>query len=164
MSLPIPIPTTSIVMGILWLQTSPAVVTDAGMNEWIRYGLLGLVLAWMFLVHLPGEAAERSKRAIADAEEREKERKANAEEREKDRLSRHQLANAMQAAIAEMHQNLIKVQATYFTDTQKDRDALADRTMVLKNVIEQQTKDLTKAISEGCQFQPHLLPAPGKKS
>lgn len=105
---------------LLLAQTTPPNGL-AGDSGWLGAGLLGLVLAWLLWVHLPAKD-KQIRELIADKDTQlEKLITAWSVDREKDRVSRHEVTNAFQKAITDLH-------TQHEQDAEKDRSAFLART------------------------------------
>lgn len=120
----------SVALGFLVAQSDPI----SGGAGWIGAGLLGAVLAWLTMVHLP--AKDKQLKDILDRQEA---------ERDKDRASRHEANAIFQKAMAETELQHIK-------DAEKDREAFLERNNRVEKAIEAQTARLELAIRSSCRF------------
>lgn len=135
---------------------------------------LMFVLRWLVQVHLPLKEAQ-IQGLVNDLKEAQKRHEDGTArlvadyylEREKDRASRHNVANAFQATIAEVSRERLidseKNRATMLEASHTTAEAVRTQTVILTNEMQKQTNNTIKAIGEGCHFQPqgqHLIAGP----
>lgn len=118
------------ILGGCWCFATVVFAADplTGGPGWVEYGLLGAVLGWLMLIHLPAKDKQ-----LAFLMEKQ------SEERERERVSRHGVANKMQEAIAEISVN-----------HKEELTTIAD---AFSKSIESQTVRLESAIKSSCLFQ-----------
>ena len=137
------------------------VSTIGGPAGWVGAGLLGLVLSWVFLVHLPN--VQRQLREILDL---------HSKERETDRMARHEVANMFQRAIAEttaQYADTIKqIEVQHRQDAIADREAFMQRNKAVEEAIDRQTKEIRiemrEAVRSSCRWFAHLDELAGNKT
>lgn len=159
-------------------QAAPTALPDQAI-EWLKFGLLGLVLLWMFFFHLPAKDRQTKEMVDANAAERAEERKSREaqessqtaerdkerEERERERVARHDMANSLQSTVNTLvlnHEKQMLSQAEqHRTEADRDRTAFmlraSEQTRALDSLqrsIESQTLQIVAAIGKSCQFQP----------
>jgi hypothetical protein len=108
-------------------------------------GLLGMVLAWLLLKHLPAKDAQ-IQQFVADKDKQVASVLAdNATDRDQDRKAREELAAVFQKA----HSDMEKV---HREDAEKDRKAFVERNSQVVDAIKIQTGELKAAIASSCRF------------
>lgn len=144
----------SIILGMVAIVGQTLEVPGGGAG-WASFGIAGLVLAWLLLVHLP--AKDRQLREFIDIATKDRDvtlmryDKERAEERE----LRHQRSNQYQATLNEMaasfKQALDKLEDSHKTDAEKDRAAFLQRNTHVEDAIKSQTLELKTAVLSALQ-------------
>ena len=132
-----------------------------GIGEWLKYGLLGLVLLWLCFVHLPAKDRQNGV-VLAVKDEQIKEALAmQALEREKERADRHDRANAFQKTLNEMaidhRQQLKDIADQHDEAANKDRTAFESRNENVRLAIDNQTLRIEAALKTTCQYRPEKI-------
>ncbi len=138
-------------------QTDPI----SGGAGWVGAGLLGLVLGWLLLKHLPDKdkqikdlldaaTKERVETTLASVKEREVTATAMEKIAQQDRDARHESNIAYQKAIAEVH-------TMHITDAKADREAFERRNENIVMALEKQTAELRAAMAVSCKYDRRQL-------
>lgn len=114
---------------LLFAQTGAEAI--AGSAGWAGAGLLGLMLAWLLLVHLPAQTKQFRDFWTEAREERDR------------AFDRHRLE------IQDLHKQ-------HESDAEKDRDAFLRRAEFLAQEIRMQTTELKAAILGQCKFSQNV--------
>lgn len=130
---------------IVFAQQSLPADPISGGAGWVGAGLLGLVLSWLLLVHLPAKDKQIKELAEAKDNQLEKLLLAQREERQADRLEIKEVVEAHQRVI----DKLINSTKEEFN---RDREAFDKRNLAIVQAINQQTKDLQTEIKAMCKY------------
>lgn len=114
---------------ILLAQAEQEVKLPPGAGGWASFGLAGLILAWLFMVHLPAKD-----KLILDQS------MIARQDRDEDRKFRHELGNKFSGIVAE-------VLKCFKEETEKDRDARERRDLRVEDALKLQTAEITKALA-----------------
>lgn len=137
------VPTASALCFAQVAQSSDPLSGGAG---WMGAGLLGVVLAWLLLLHLP--AKDKQMKEMIEVQ---------AKERLEERLSREKVAETLKVSMAESAKehtsNLKEFQLQHIKDAERDREAFMNRNKNIEAAIQLQTKELQLALGTACRFQ-----------
>lgn len=128
-------------MDFIFAQIADPISGGAG---WVGAGLLGLVMSWLLMVHLPSK--DKQLRELIDGKDSAlKDVMGRQEtEREKERLARHEMAGLFQRTIAE-------ISVTNSLTADKDREIFVQRLDAVRSAVEKQTTELKTAIMTSCR-------------
>lgn len=124
-----------------------------GGSGWVGAGLLGLLLGWLLMVHLPNKDKQLKDMIDINARENKELLDQQVKERETERESRHRIANQFQAMITEItnkHEATVKeMNAQHRADAMADRDSFMQRNESITEAIRMQTEALKIEIRTG---------------
>ena len=115
----------------------------SGSSGWVGAGLLGLVLSWLLLKHLPEK--DQQLRALLDiqAAERKEDRDSRQRERDLDRDARHKAGSDHLRIVGEIYEN-------HREENRLERESFESRVNGVIQAIKQQTDDLREVMTHVC--------------